>query len=188
MGASLADAVRAIAAGELVVYPTDTLIGIATRATDSVAVDRLAAAKDRPTDLPVSLALSSTEEIEPFATMSPVARRFVRDHLPGPYTLLLPASPMARRRLAAPLVNSAGTVGFRVPDHPLARELARRAGPITATSANRHGAPPARTIAEARATFGGSVAVYLPAAPRPTGLPSTLVDLTGAEPRVVPRT
>jgi len=188
MGASLADAVRAIAAGELVVYPTDTLIGIAARATDSDAVDRLAAAKDRPAQLPVSLALGSIEEIEPFAAMTPMGRRFVRGHLPGPYTLLLSASPMARRRLAAPLVHPAGTVGFRVPDHPLARELARRAGPITATSANRHGAPPARTVAEARATFGDSVAVYLPARPRPSGHPSTLVDLTGTDPRVVPRT
>jgi tRNA A37 threonylcarbamoyladenosine synthetase subunit TsaC/SUA5/YrdC len=85
-------------------------------------------------------------------------------------------------------VNSAGAVGIRVPDHPLARELARRAGPITSTSANRHGARPARTIAEARATFGDAVSVYLPASPRPSGRPSTLVDLTGSQPRLVTRT
>jgi L-threonylcarbamoyladenylate synthase len=188
MGASLADAVRAIAAGELVVYPTDTLIGIGARATDEAAVDRLAAAKDRPPSLPVSVAVSSPEEIEPFARVSPEARRFLRRHLPGPYTVLLEPSSLGRRRLAAPLVGAAGFVGFRVPDHPLARELARRAGPITATSANRHGAPPARTPAAARSAFGTSVSVYLPAQPRPSGRPSTLVDLTGDDPRVVPRT
>jgi L-threonylcarbamoyladenylate synthase len=187
MGASLADAVRALASGELVVYPTDTLIGIAARASDPSAVDRLASAKDRPAHLPVSLAFSSTEEVESFAALSAVARRFARTHLPGPYTLLLPASPLARRTLAAPLVNRAGALGVRVPDHPLARELARRAGPITSTSANRHGAPPARTVAEARAALGDAISVYLPALPRPSGRPSTLVDLTGAGPRRVER-
>jgi L-threonylcarbamoyladenylate synthase len=187
MGSSLADAVRALAAGELVVYPTDTLIGIAARATEERAVDRLAAAKERPADLPVSLALSSVEEVEGFASVSPVARRFLRRHLPGPYTVLLPASPEGRRSLAAPLVNGAGAVGFRVPDHPLARELARRAGPITSTSANRHGVAPARTVAEARAALGEAVAVYLPARPPPSGRPSTFVDLTGPTPRLLPR-
>jgi L-threonylcarbamoyladenylate synthase len=188
MGASLADAVRALASGELVVYPTDTLIGIAARATDPVAVDRLAAAKDRPSQLPVSVAVSSLDEVEPLGRFSPAGRRWARLHLPGAYTALLPASALARARLAPPLVSASGVVGFRIPDHPLARELARRAGPITSTSANRHGAPPARTPTEARALFGDAVAVYLPAAPRPSGVPSTLVDLTGPEPRPIPRT
>ncbi|MGA8543233.1 MAG: L-threonylcarbamoyladenylate synthase [Thermoplasmata archaeon] len=187
MGSSLADAVRALAAGRLVVYPTDTLLGIAARATDPDAVDRLAEAKGRPGDLPVALALSSVEEVEPLATFSPAARRFARRHLPGPYTLLLPSSPLARRSLAPALIGPSGTVGFRVPDHPLARELARRAGPITSTSANRHGAAPARSVAAARRTFGDAVAVYLPAMPRPSGRASTVVDLTHASPRLVRR-
>jgi L-threonylcarbamoyladenylate synthase len=187
MGSSVADAVRALATGRLVVYPTDTLLGIAARATDADAVDRLADAKGRPREMPVSVALSSVEEIEPLAEVTAPARRFIRTHLPGPYTVLLPGSTLARRTLAPPLLGPAGTVGFRVPDHPLARELARRAGPITSTSANRHGEPPARTIADARATFGDSVAVYIPATPRPSGHPSTLVDFGHGNPRIAPR-
>jgi len=187
MGSSLADALRALAAGELVVYPTDTLLGVAARATDRDAVDRLAAAKDRPRDMPVSVAVSSTEEVESLATLSTATRRFLRSRLPGPYTLLLPASARARRLLAPSLLSPGGRLGVRVPDHPVARELARRAGAITSTSANRHGTPPARTVAEARRAFGDRVAVYLPAVPRPTGRPSMLVDLTRARPHVLRR-
>jgi L-threonylcarbamoyladenylate synthase len=187
MGSPLDAAVRALAAGRLVVYPTDTLLGVAARATDRRAVDRLLDAKGRPARLPISVAVSSTEELEELATLSPTGARFARRHLPGPYTLLAPGAARTRRSFAAPIVGVRGTIGFRIPDHPLARELARRAGPITATSANRHGAAPARSVAEARRVFGNDVATYLPATPAPSGRPSTLVDLTARRVRVVPR-
>ncbi|HTT15473.1 MAG TPA: L-threonylcarbamoyladenylate synthase [Thermoplasmata archaeon] len=186
MGATVADAARALAAGALVVYPTDTLWGLAARADDRSALDRLVAAKGRAPDQPISVAVSALDEVEPFAELSPWARGFLRGHLPGPYTVLVRPSARARRALA-PAVASGPTIGFRVPDHPLARELARRAGPITATSANRHGAPPARSLAEARRTLGSAVAVYLAGGPAPTGRPSTLVDLTGPRARAVRR-
>lgn len=187
MGYRLADAVRALRAGRLVVYPTDTLLGVGARASDPTAVARLAEAKARPTRLPVSVTVSSTEEVEALAELSPAGRRFVRTHLPGPYTVLVAGSPLARRTLAPLARGPAGTIGLRVPDHLLARELARQAGPITATSANRHGHPPARTVREARRTFGEAVAVYLSGAPRPSGRPSQLVDLTRGAPRAVDR-
>jgi L-threonylcarbamoyladenylate synthase len=187
MGAGLADAVRALAAGRLVVYPTDTLYGLGARADDPKAVGRLVVAKGRPTGMPLSVAVSSTEELESLAHLSPMARRFVRTHLPGPYTLLVRPSPAGRRTLAPEVVSHPGALGVRVPDHPLARELARRAGPVTATSANRHGMPPCRTLAEARRTFGQDVAVYLAGGPRPSGRPSALVDLTGDVPHPVAR-
>jgi L-threonylcarbamoyladenylate synthase len=188
MADRLAAATAALRRGELVIYPTDTLLGLGARATDADAVDRLLAAKDRPPAMPISLTISSYEELEPLVEWLPASRAAARVLLPGAVTLLVRASPTARRTLAAPLISSAGNLGIRIPDHPVARALAREAGPITATSANRHGAPPAATIAEARRSFGASVAVYLPAVPTPSGQPSTLVDLTGATPRIVPRT
>ncbi|MGI0071646.1 MAG: L-threonylcarbamoyladenylate synthase [Thermoplasmata archaeon] len=187
MGSPLAEAVRALAAGRLVVYPTDTLWGLGAASGDPEALARLAAAKGRPPGLPVSVALSSTEELEPLATMAAAGRRFARLHLPGPFTLLAKGSPLARRTLAAGAVGATGRVGFRVPDHPLARELARRAGPLTATSANRHGSPPCRTLAEARRAFGHDVAVYLGGGPAPSGRPSTLIDVSQGSPRAVAR-
>ena len=187
MSSTLADALRALAAGQLVVYPTDTLLGLGADARNPDAVQRLVALKGRPPGLPVSVALSSTEELEPLGAFSEVGRRFVRTHLPGPYTLLVRGYPRARRTLAPGVSATSGVIGLRVPDHPLARELARRVGPLTATSANRHGEAPCRTLPEARRTFGDAVAVYLTGEPRPSGRPSVLVDLTRGSPTPVAR-
>jgi L-threonylcarbamoyladenylate synthase len=187
MGPTVASAAEALEAGGLVVFPTDTLLGIAARATDRDAVERLAALKGRSKDQPISIAVSSTEEADTFAEMSPAARRFVRRHLPGPYTVLVRPSVRARSVLAPSILANPGALGLRVPDHPVARELARRVGPITATSANRHGEPPARTLAASRRLFGEGIAVYLALTPPPSGHPSILVDLLGPEPRAIPR-
>jgi len=177
---------RALNAGGLVVHPTDTLLALAARALDPAAVHRLVAAKGRPSSRPLSVAVSSVEELERWATLEPAARRFVRAELPGPFTVLLRPSAEARRTLAAE-VAAGSTIGLRVPDHPLARELARRVGPTVATSANRSGSAPARTLAEAKRAFGGLVSAYLAEPPSPSGVPSALVDLTGPSPRQVPR-
>jgi L-threonylcarbamoyladenylate synthase len=186
MGDALADAVRCLRRGGLVVYPTDTLLGLGALADRPSAVDRLLRAKDRSPTQPVSICVSSTEEVERYALLSPTSRAFLRRSLPGPFTALLPPSPGARHRLP-PSVVGTRTIGIRVPDHPVARELARRVGPITATSANRHGEPAARTLTEARRSLGRSVGVYLPARPSGSGTGSTLVDLTGREPRALAR-
>jgi L-threonylcarbamoyladenylate synthase len=186
MGDGVAAAVRSLRRGELVVYPTDTVLGLGALAGHPRAVRRLLAAKGRSSAQPISVCVSSTEEIERFARVSPAARRFLRRHLPGPFTVLLAPSPAGRREFA-PGIGGAAAIGFRVPDHPVARELARRAGPVTATSANRHGRPPARSARAARRTFGALVACYLSAVPKGTGTPSTVVDLTGAMPREIPR-
>lgn len=180
------DAVRALLSGRLVVYPTDTLYGLAARAEDARAVERLIALKGRAPDQPISVAVSSTEEAEPLAALSPAARRFLRTELPGPYTLLVPPSPGARGTFSD-VIAGGRSLGLRVPDHPLARELARRVGPITATSANRHGEPPALSLAAARRALGDGVAVYLRTRTPPSGRPSTLIDLTGPGPRAVAR-
>ena len=178
MGDGIAAAVEALRRGALVVYPTDTLLGLGALAGHRAAVRRLLAVKGRTLTQPVSVCVSSTEEVERFARVSPAARRFLRRYLPGPYTILLIPSPEGRHAFA-PSVGGFRAVGFRVPDHPVARELARRAGPITATSANRHGVAPTRSVAAARRALGREVACYLPARPKGSGVPSTLVDLTG---------
>jgi len=182
MVSTASEAVRALARGRLVVYPTDTLLGLGARATDRAAVDRLERLKGRPTAQPLSIALSSTEEIETWAELSVGSRAWARRHLPGPYTLLVRPSRRARRELPVSIVPPGGRLGLRIPDHPVARELARSAGPITATSANRHGEPSARTPTEARRALGDGVAVYLPSVPPPSGRPSSLVDVSGEHP------
>jgi len=182
MGRSVAAAARALRAGALVVYPTDTVYGVAALATSRSAIRRLTEAKGRPKRQPLSVAVSSLEEVEALASLSPEGRRWLRRHLPGPFTVLVAPSRRARATLPSTIAGGR-TVGLRVPAHPVARELARRAGPIAATSANRHGDPPALTLAAARRAFGRDVAIYLSGGPLPRGVPSVLVDLTGSEPR-----
>ena len=170
MGRSIAEAARALRAGALVVYPTDTLLGLGARATSRAAVARLAQVKGRPGGQPLSVAVSSLEEVEALASLSPAGRRWVRRNLPGPFTVLVTPSRWARASLA-PAVVGGDCLGLRVPAHPIARELARLAGPVVATSANRHGEPPASTLRTARRAFGRGVSVYLVGGRRRGGSP-----------------
>ncbi len=179
MADPLGQAIARLRHGGLVVYPTDTLYGLGADARNEGAVRRLVLAKGRAGTQPISVAVSSFEEVEPLGELSRPARAFLRSNLPGPFTLLLPAArDIGRLGLASPIRAAGATVGVRLPDHPLARALARAIGPITATSANRHGEPACRTLHEARRTFGDEVDAYLDGEPRPSGKPSTLVDWT----------
>jgi L-threonylcarbamoyladenylate synthase len=185
MADPLAGAVRALRAGRLVVYPTDTLFGLGALAGRSDAVARLLEVKRRPSGQPISVAVSSTEELEPLVLLSESGRAWVRRSLPGPFTALVKVRPDAP--LAPELLARDGTIGIRVPDHPLARRLTQAVGPVTATSANRHGEPNPGTLVEARRVLGGEVAAYLSEGPPPSGRPSQLMDLTGTQPRPVAR-
>ena len=187
MAATVDDAIRSLESGGLVVYPTDTLVGLGARATDRRAVGRLVAVKARPDGLPISVAVSSYEEIEPWVRWGPATRAVARRLLPGPYTLLLPGSRAAVRDLAPGILGPDRSLGVRIPDHPLARALAEAVGPLTCTSANRHGAPPALTIQDAMGQLKDEVDVYVDGPPAPSGRPSAVVDLRGAKVRVIPR-
>jgi L-threonylcarbamoyladenylate synthase len=180
-------AVRALDRGELIVYPTDTLLGLGARADRPAAVHRLLEAKGRSPSQALSIAVSSYEELELWARLELGTRAEIRRRLPGPFTLLLRASPRARRDLAPSVIGAKGSIGVRIPDHPTPRALARRVGPLVATSANPPGAPTARSISEARRYFGGKVSVYLPDRPAPSGKPSEIIDLTGPVARSVRR-
>lgn len=174
------EAARALRSGGIVVYPTDTLYGLGAPVRDPAAVRRVFLAKHRPPDQPLSIAVAEPAAVAQVAQVTPLARRLLR-LLPGPLTLLLEKTP------AVPDVVTGGqpTVGVRVPDHPVCLDLLRRAGPLTATSANLHGRPDPTTIEEARTALGDRVDYYL-ASPSPLlGAPSTLVDCRGAEPRVL---
>jgi L-threonylcarbamoyladenylate synthase len=185
--AGLDAAVRALAAGRIVAYPTDTLVGLGVRASDARAVERLRTVKGRPDGMPVSIAVSSTTEVESLLELGAAARRFVRTHLPGAFTLLARPTEAGRAAVAPGAIGPGGLLGVRVPDHPLARELARRAGPVTSTSANRHGEPPCRSVAAARRTFGREVAAYVAGGPAPSGRPSTIIDLSRTGPHRIAR-
>jgi L-threonylcarbamoyladenylate synthase len=176
-------AAGAIAGGRIVAFPTDTLYGLAVDPRDAAAVASLAAAKGRGAGQALPLIAADRAQIE--LTIGPLnilAARLADVFWPGPLSILLPA-PAA---MVPDVHAGSGTVAVRVPAHAVARGLAATVGfPITATSANRSGESPAATGDEVERALGAVVAVLLDAGPTPGGDPSTIVDVTGAEPRLV---
>lgn len=168
-------------AGGLVVYPTDTVYGLAVDVFQDSAVTKLYVAKARPRDLTVSMAVAEVSDVFRFGRRTPLAESFCAKNLPGPYTVVLEATEEAPRML----VSKEGLIGIRVPDHPIPRLLAKTYGPITSTSANRHGQPSPITCEEARAQLGDAVDIYLDGGPAPLGQESTVVGLSGPRAKIL---
>jgi len=166
-------AVEALRRGELVVYPTETFYALGADAASPAALRRLFAAKAREAGKPVALIAADPAMGFAIARGVPAAaRRLAEAFWPGPLTLVMPA----KAGLPAALTGADGGVGVRVSSHPIARALARRLGrPITATSANLAGRPPATALEQARAAFNGKVKVYLEGGVRGRSQPSTVV-------------
>jgi L-threonylcarbamoyladenylate synthase len=182
----LLPAVTAIAAGGLVAFPTDTFYGLGADPRSSVAVSRLFLSKQRPGDRPIPLVAGSIEQVrESVGTLTPLADRLAKAWWPGPLTLIIPASPALCREVHL----GTGKVAVRVPDHAVARALALAVGhAVTSTSANVSGGEPPATAGEVELTLGdvlGARDVLIDAGPLKGGLPSTIVDVTGAAPLLV---
>ena len=182
LDASAMDRIRGcLAKGGLVVHPTDTVYGLAADPFQPQAVERVYAVKHRPRESTLSMAVADVGDVFRFGVRTPLAENFCRKNLPGPYTVVLratPASPPA-------LVNRQGMVGLRVPDHPIPRLMAKIFGPITTTSANRHGQPSPWTCDEARGQLGDGVDLYIDAGPTPLGGESSVIDLSGPKAKVL---
>ena len=172
---------RLLAAGEVIAFPTDTVYGLAALASGQRAIRRVYELKGRPLRQPLVLMVAEAELVQGWAEIDERARAFMERWWPGPLTLVLPA----RSGLRPPLVSGRPrTVGVRVPDHQPALALLRAVGEgLATTSANLSGLPPARTALEAAWVRG--VAAVLDAGTSPGGVPSTVLDLTGQEPRVI---
>jgi tRNA threonylcarbamoyl adenosine modification protein (Sua5/YciO/YrdC/YwlC family) len=171
-----------VRAGRLVVLPTDTLYGIGADAFAAGAVRSLLAAKNRGPDMPVPVLVGSWDTVDGLVSTVPAAaRELVEAFWPGGLSLVLPHAPS----LSWDLGTTGGTVMLRMPLHPVALELLREVGPMAVSSANVSGRPPATTVQEAEEQLGAKVAVYLDGGPCRVGVASTIIDLTGDEPRVL---
>jgi L-threonylcarbamoyladenylate synthase len=151
--------VAALVAGQLVVFPTESVYGLGADARSAEAVDRLIAVRGRDEGKPILVLVRDLAMAETVvATVPAAARRLAGRFWPGPLTLVLPA----RDDLPAPLTAGTGTIGVRVPGHRDAAALVAGLGaPVTAPSANPPGATPPRRVEAARAYFGDAVAVYV---------------------------
>jgi L-threonylcarbamoyladenylate synthase len=178
----IASAIGALKSGRLVVLPTDTVYGIGADAFDSDAVAALLSAKGRGRDMPVPVLVGSWHTIDGLVyTVPNAARELIRAFWPGALSLVVRQAPSLQWDLG----DAHGTVMLRMPNHPIAIELLRDVGPMAVSSANISGRPAAVTAEEARNQLGDLVEVYLDAGPSEQQAASTIVDLTGAHPRVL---
>ncbi|MGH7815293.1 MAG: L-threonylcarbamoyladenylate synthase [Candidatus Binataceae bacterium] len=168
----LDDAIAALQAGGLAVYPTETFYALGADPESSAAMARLFAAKGREPGRFIGLIAADAAMAFSLAREVPDnARRIADAFWPGPLTLVLPA-----RAGLAPEIAGPDGVAVRVSSHPVARALAVGLGrPVTATSANLSGEPAAATLAQAREAFGEKVKVYLEGGKMAAAAPSTVV-------------
>jgi L-threonylcarbamoyladenylate synthase len=177
-------AAEILRAGGLVALPTETVYGLGANALDRAAVERIFAAKSRPAWDPIIVHIASEAMLEGLVQEVPAAARRLMEHFwPGPLTLLLPRAP------AVPDAVTAGRplVGVRVPSHPVALGLIRRAQvPVAAPSANRFGHISPTTAQHVLDDLDGRIDAILDAGPSPRGVESTVLD-PSATPMVIYR-
>jgi L-threonylcarbamoyladenylate synthase len=176
-------AVDAIQHGKVIVFPADTVYGLGTSALHEDAVRNLYRLKRRLLTQPTALIAPDIDMLfELVPELRGRAGVIARALLPGPYTLVLPNPARRYRWLTG---KNYDTIGVRVPELPEpSAELLGRVSALAATSANRTGGPDPARLEDVPEEFRDGAAVVLDAGKLP-GLPSTVLDFTGTEPRVL---
>ncbi len=178
---SIQRALEVIRLGGLVAFPTDTVYGLAANPHSAAAIDKIYAAKDRDMSKAVAVLIGDPGHLlDIAASLTPSAEKLAARFWPGALTLILP------RRADLPANLSAyPTIGVRMPDHLFAIQLLTAAGPLATTSANLSGASDAKTAEEVSAQLDGRLDLILDGGTCPGGVPSTVVDCTGADVRIL---
>ena len=178
---TVVEAVIALNAGKLVGVPTDTVYGVAADPWSESGMNALFDLKGRGPEHPVALLVADLEQAHELVVITALAERLAAEFWPGPLTLVLPAA----RDLPPWIGDQArGTVGVRVPQHPVALDLLDKAGTLAVTSANRSGEKAAVDHKQALQIFGDAVIGYLEGAGS-AGLASTVLDATVDPPAVL---
>ncbi|HEX9284718.1 MAG TPA: L-threonylcarbamoyladenylate synthase [Nitrospirales bacterium] len=181
---SLGEAVQVVREGGVIAFPTETFYGLGTCPFNAQAVQRIFDLKGRALQAaPILVLIRSRTDLEALTSeIAQTAERLMETYWPGPLTLVFRASDSVPSVLTA----GTGTIGIRLSAHAdVQRLLAAVGGPLTGTSANRSGHPPATTAEEVDRVVGTDVDLILNGGETPGGLPSTVVDTTMAPPRLV---
>jgi len=174
-------AIEVLQRGGLVAFPTDTVYGVGALAFDGEAIRSIYTAKDRPVEKAIAILLGGSETLDKVtAKIPPIAAKLAARWWPGPLTLVVPKHP-----LLPDVVSDLPTVGVRVPDHPVAQDLLRAAGPMAVSSANISGQENPKTADDVMRQLGGRIHLVLDGGGTPGGVPSTVVDCTGVEPIIL---
>ncbi|MDP9471280.1 MAG: L-threonylcarbamoyladenylate synthase [Chloroflexota bacterium] len=170
-------AAEQLAAGGVIAFPTDTVYGVGASLGRPDALGRVYAIKGRPLDRPLPVLLASVEALSRVAhDLDPKVALLLEHYWPGPLTVVV----RAREGMPDEVLGPGGTIGTRVPNHPLAiRLLEQVGGALAVTSANRSGAAPACTAPEVADALGDALDLLVDGGPTPGGVPSTVVALAG---------
>jgi len=160
--------------GKLVVYPTETVYGIAADIYNEKAVKNLYLQKKRPLDMPLSVAVRDKAMAENIALITRPVEKLIDAFMPGPLTIIT-------KKTSVPdiVTSTSQKVGIRIPDNEIALKLTEEVGPIITTSANVHSKPDAVSVEAAVEDFGDNVSTYLDAGRCSLGKPSTIVWIDG---------
>lgn len=164
--------------GGVLLFPTETYYGLGADPANRSAVETVSALKERPPGVPLPVLVSDWDQLEAIVEVPARHRVKLSRSWPGALTVVLPA----RRSLPA---GTARTLAVRIPAHDRLRALLYRVGPLTGTSANRHGDPPCVTFGEALQSLAGGPDLVLDGGATRGGAPSTLVDLTADADKVL---
>lgn len=180
----LETAAEVLRGGGLVAFPTETVYGLGANALDSEAVAGIFRAKGRPSDNPLIVHIAEREQVGELAAFTPPNAVILMEAFwPGPLTLVMPKS----ARIPDSVTAGLGTVGVRMPMHPVALALIRAAGvPVAAPSANTSGRPSPTSAQHVMEDLMGKVDVIIDAGPAAVGLESTVLDIT-SEPATILR-
>jgi L-threonylcarbamoyladenylate synthase len=180
---SYSQAVELLKNGEVVAFPTETVYGLGAVATNDEAVKKIYVAKGRPSDNPLIVHIGTKEELANYVEHIPaIAQTCIDAFWPGPLTLIL----QAKQNLFAPSVTKLPTVGFRMPDHPVALELLQKLQlPVAAPSANRSGKPSPTKASHVMEDLQGHIAAVVDGGETGIGLESTVLDVTLEVPTIL---
>ena len=170
-------ALAALETGELIVFPTDTLYGLAGQINET-CLQKIYAAKQRPEEKAIPVLVGNLEQLDQLAsTANPEAFALMHTYWPGPLTLVLPKKEGLPHSLSA-----YPGLAVRMPDHPFALSLLQQSGPLAVTSANISGKSNPTTAEEVYAQLKGRVALIIDGGKHPGGQASTIVDCQSEEP------
>ena len=177
---TISNAIVALKAGNLIVYPTDTLYALGADIFNDGSVTKVFTVKKRPFSNPLSIAVADFEAISKIAYTNEFVKQVVERFLPGSLTIILRKKESVSRLVTGGLDN----IAVRIPDNKIALKLLSAFGPLTVTSANVHGKKTPYVIKDIMMQFTTDILVYLDDG-RLDAKPSTIVDLTLEKPRIV---
>ncbi len=183
MSRALEEVSGAIKGGGVIAYPTETFYGLGVKFDSSAALENLCRLKCRSRDKALPLIIGQKRMLGLIASsVTESAERLIEKFWPGPLTLLLPA----KANISDKLTAKTGKIAVRIPGESFALDLARSLGfPITATSANISGMPPAADIDDVVSYFGDAIDLIIDCGKTPGGKPSTIVDASGVKVRIL---